>query len=680
MKITNIKLSSKIAILSFILSFLGITALAFISYQQSNEIFKNNLIKSTAFEAEKTAYNIKKKIEEAKKNLLFASNSESIFGILRTTKNKYNYDEEQNMHLNSWKERLSKLFAVVMKQNPSYFQVRLIGIENNGKEMIRVEQKNGKLTIVDQNNLQSKAKSNYFKQTIKLKKQKIFISDINLNREYNVIETPYVPTLRVATPIYNNDKVYAIIVININVDKLFEFSKFRKNPNFDTYITNSDGQYLFHKNIDKTFGFEFGKEYLIQDNFNVKNVLDHKKSHDKFYDESINSAFAIYSIELLKNKFLYVAHVTNSNYFEKESQQYIKILILYIIGISIIIAFLIAFLLRYLTSPISKLTGAAKHITAGEDLDFESLNIKTGDEIEELANSFKFMIKSLSNSKKELQELANNLEIEVNKKTKELQKLNDELEIKVKNAIDDIREKDNVLQQQSKLASMGEMIGAIAHQWRQPLNALSIQIQGLKYNFRNGDITEDFIFDFIQKNKKTIKFMSKTIDDFRSFFRVDKTKYNFKVLETTKSVINMQEAQLLNHDIELILEGDEFEYYGLQSEFQQVILNIINNAKDALLENKIQNPKINVNIDNKQKLITICDNAGGIDKDIIKRIFEPYFTTKEQGKGTGMGLYMSKMIIEDNMNSKLTIKNIGNGSCFMIELNDEDEGNDSGSN
>ena len=219
------------------------------------------------------------------------------------------------------------------------------------------------------------------------------------------------------------------------------------------------------------------------------------------------------------------------------------------------------------------------------------------------------------------------------------------------------------------MASRGEMIGAIAHQWRQPLNAVSLSIQNLKYDYINGDIDEKFIEEYIEENKKTIRFMSKTIDDFRSFFRVDKEKIDFKIKETVESVISMQSAQLKSHEITLHIAGEEFEYFGLKSEFQQVILNIINNAKDALIENNINNPLIDIKIDAKKKQVSIEDNANGIPQDVIERIFEPYFTTKEQGKGTGMGLYMSKMIIEDNMDAILKVENIDNGAKFTIDLN-----------
>ena len=254
-------------------------------------------------------------------------------------------------------------------------------------------------------------------------------------------------------------------------------------------------------------------------------------------------------------------------------------------------------------------------------------------------------------------------------KSNELQETNQSLEQKIKKALKENTKQLEILQQQSKLASMGEMIGAIAHQWRQPLNELGLSIQNLKYDFKDGAINEEFIDNFIDYNKKIIMFMSKTIDDFRNFFRVDKEKKEFNVKETTKSVLTMLSAQLKNHNIEAEIDGDEFAYKGLQSEYKQVILNIINNAKDALIENRTKNPKVEINI--KDKKVTIKDNAGGIPKDIINRVFEPYFTTKEQGKGTGMGLYMSKMIIEENMGGKLSVENADDGAVFMIDLNEQ---------
>ena len=270
-------------------------------------------------------------------------------------------------------------------------------------------------------------------------------------------------------------------------------------------------------------------------------------------------------------------------------------------------------------------------------------------------------------AKNKLKEINKELEKKVQEKTKKLEDLNETLEYQIKEKTDENIKQLQILQQQSKMASMGEMIGAIAHQWRQPLNVISTSIQNLKYDYMEGKLADkEYIENFIKKNKETIKFMSKTIDDFRSFFRLDKEKQLFSVLQATLSVVDMQSAQLKNHNIELIVDGEEFQFYGFKSEYQQVVLNLLNNAKDVLVERDIKKPKIIIHVQ-KDKM-SIQDNAGGVEEQIRHRIFEPYFTTKEQGKGTGMGLYMSKMIMEKNMDAKLYIENSNLGALFIINF------------
>jgi len=241
-----------------------------------------------------------------------------------------------------------------------------------------------------------------------------------------------------------------------------------------------------------------------------------------------------------------------------------------------------------------------------------------------------------------------------------------ELEEAINEALAQNIKQQQILQQQNKLASMGEMIGAIAHQWRQPLNELAISIQNLRFDYSEKLINEEFITSFILHNKKTIMFMSDTIDDFRNFFRIDKSREDFQVRVAIDMALSMLSAQLKNNNIKLNITGDDFIFNGFKSELQQVILNIINNAKDTLISNNIQNPTINIDITNY--IITIKDNGGGVPQNIIDRVFEPYFTTKEQGKGTGIGLYMSKIIIEDNMGGKLSVVNSDNGAIFIIKL------------
>jgi len=233
-------------------------------------------------------------------------------------------------------------------------------------------------------------------------------------------------------------------------------------------------------------------------------------------------------------------------------------------------------------------------------------------------------------------------------------------------------QKDMILIQQSKMASMGEMIGNIAHQWRQPLNALGLTIQKIKLYYDEDILTDEILTESVDKSKKLIRHMSSTIDDFRNFFKTDKVKHEFVVKDAITSTLDLLEASFKNNNINLTIKdnSNNIQYIGLKNELEQVLLNLLKNSKDALIDNKISNPKIDVIINEDEKNISIDveDNAGGIPKDIIDKVFEPYFTTKEQGSGTGIGLYMSKMIIESNMNGTLSVKNKDNGACFTIFL------------
>lgn len=273
---------------------------------------------------------------------------------------------------------------------------------------------------------------------------------------------------------------------------------------------------------------------------------------------------------------------------------------------------------------------------------------------------------SILRSRDTLQKFNQTLEKTVAEKTKELNKLNKDLEIKIQQEIEKSREKDLQIFLQSKKAAMGEMTGAIAHQWRQPLNELSIRIQKLQYDFKNNIVNQSYLDNFINSNKQNINFMSKTIDGFRNFFRVDKEKKEFQVKQTIQDVTVLLNAQLSHHNILLTISGDDFTYKGFKTEFQQVILNIFNNAKDAIIDNHIENGEIVVTL--QPNHITITDNAGGVPKELEYKIFDLYFTTKDEYKGSGMGLYISKVIIEDNMQGKLYLENSDSGATFHIEL------------
>ena len=251
-------------------------------------------------------------------------------------------------------------------------------------------------------------------------------------------------------------------------------------------------------------------------------------------------------------------------------------------------------------------------------------------------------------------------------------RLNIELEIRVEDEIKKQKAQEEILIHQSRSAEIGEMINNIAHQWRQPLNNLSLTIQNIGFKYENDVLTKEELNETIDKSKMIINSMSNTIDTFRNFFEPTKNKNLFKVEHSIENTLEILSSTLRFYNIEVVKEIiDDVEIYDYENEFSQVLLNIITNARDALVSNKIEKPIIKVNVSKIENnvIVKIKDNANGIKEEIIDRIFEPYFTTKGKGNGTGIGLYMSKLIIEKNMNGKLTVKNDNNGAVFIITLN-----------
>ena len=221
------------------------------------------------------------------------------------------------------------------------------------------------------------------------------------------------------------------------------------------------------------------------------------------------------------------------------------------------------------------------------------------------------------------------------------------------------REKDTMIAQQSKMAAMGEMIENIAHQWRQPLSTISTISSGIKLQYEYSNIDKEEAIKSMDTISATIKYLSQTIDDFRNYFNSKKEAIDFNLKNILERVCSLVEPQLYSKNIQIIKNIDEITIYGSENEFLQVIINILNNSKDELEKKDIKYKYIFIDAKiNKNKVsITIKDNAGGIDEKVIDKIFEPYFTTKDESKGTGIGLYMSKQIVEKHMNGKITVLN-----------------------
>ena len=229
--------------------------------------------------------------------------------------------------------------------------------------------------------------------------------------------------------------------------------------------------------------------------------------------------------------------------------------------------------------------------------------------------------------------------------------------------------KDDILIQQSKMASMGEMIENIAHQYRQPLMEISTLLINTEAKIKLlGSVTSSDTLDMIDKSNFILKYLSQTIDDFKNFFTEDKPNSDFFVSEAISDCVNIMKNSLMDENIKLnIIIKNNTSLYGVKNEYTQVLINIISNAKEAIVLNNIKNGQIDIKIYTKddQNILEITDNAGGIKCEPKDKIFDPFFTYQKKN-GTGIGLFMSKLIIENNMNGSLNVSNKNNGACFEV--------------
>jgi len=249
----------------------------------------------------------------------------------------------------------------------------------------------------------------------------------------------------------------------------------------------------------------------------------------------------------------------------------------------------------------------------------------------------------------------------------------EELKLKVKVEAEKNIEKDRLLVQQSKLAAMGEMLGNIAHQWRQPLNNINLLVHFVRDNYNNKHFTKKDLDESINSAKVQIDYMSQTINDFSDYYKPTKSKALFDIRNSIEKSAKIVATQFEVNDITLKIDDISIEVDGYENEFQQVIVNILNNAKDAAIIKKLSidfKALVTVKIERQEDkvILQIINNCGEASREVLDRMFEPYFTTKFETQGTGIGLYMSKTIIETNMNGRITAQNIKDGLKFIIIL------------
>jgi len=474
----------------------------------------------------------------------------------------------------------------------------------DGKERIRFDRDRPEGYPYKPAKLQDKSDRYYFREASRLKEGEIHTSKIDYNIENGKLVRPIVPVFRVSTPIYFKGKFQGVLTINTFAEKIIDL--FTSSPIFDTVIFDRDGYVIYARG--KFYDRQFSPEKITS-----LLPLDAKNLPRKLSDEYLDERHKVYVKAMpMGSRTIYVAYVLKPQAeikLQKEDYQ--------AAGVVLLVLFLSAFPLSYL-----------------------------------LSRPTEHMFDIVARQRRELEDLTHTLEERVREKTEE-------------NA-----RKDRLIIHQARLAELGEMIGNIAHQWRHPLTRLSLILQNIRALNNKDRLEKPKLNAMLATANEQIFFMSDTIDNFKDFYKPATESVDFTLREAYEKVREIIGYDLKHKNITVrYSETEPIRLHGKLNQFAQVLLNLIANARDALTERGVENPLIEIHASRRGTLyrIVLCDNAGGIPPEHMGRIFEPYFSTKAE-KGTGVGLYMVKTIIEEKFGGRVSVENREKGACFTLEL------------
>ena len=400
---------------------------------------------------------------------------------------------------------------------------------------------------------------------------------------------------------------------------------------------------------------------------------------DKYFNINFNSNKYVFkndkqhliftTFHILDVPIGYLVVEANLNYYLKGLSKSLKGLIIMIFSFLLLTLSIVFFLSRNLSQPLYNIIKTLEETKHNEELIFK----------EESEKEFSYLSNNISQKHNALLLLNTQLEEKVHQKTIELQAVNKNLEKKIDKAVKDAKSKEQLFHQQTRLAQIGEMISMIAHQWRQPLTAISsnmmlidLYVESEKYDLANETERKEFI-EFLKKKHNNIydhiEYLSSTTDDFRNLFNPNTKKILININSPLDKALKLISTPIKNKNINLTLNLKSLKNCELyENEIMQVILNILKNASDSLIESSKKEKHLSIETYDTQthSIIKICDNGMGIPLNIQDKIFDPYFSTKNQKMGTGLGLYMSKNIIEDHNNGKLEFNTNPHNTCFLL--------------
>jgi len=596
------------------------------------------------------------------------------------------------------------LFVDIAGTSDNIMQLRYI--DSTGKEKVRIDRDEfaSKPYIIKKKNLQDKSNRYYFIDIMNTPKDEFWYSKLDLNIEYGKIEKPIKPVLRIGSPIFHNGKKIGILIINIFMKNFLQ--SLVNIPLHDVYLFDGDGDILvdsihnkcwgkyldnnetiftiFNKKADLFFskGEYFGENFysnkiFLKNDENIHMIVKPKKIHiQKVLDKHLYEfGWIVFSVIVLSFPIAYFFSRTPAKLKEqvdKQKNEQDILLSLFDLGDAVLFKWNNddKWSVEYVSKSVEELLGYTQNDFQTDLISYTNCVhhddlMKVTQEITSAVEDELYFFEH-----KPYRVITKNGDVKwILDSTVVVRDVNNKIVNFVGYLIDITELKDNEkhLLAQSRLAQMVEMISMIAHQWRQPLTIIAMQANNMKMDIELDEVNEDSLKSAIEDILRHTQYLSKTIDDFRNFYKPNNKSVNIKLEDMISKSLKIIKSSLVNDNIEIIEEYNSSQVIELyENEMMQVILNLLRNAQDKFKEKLIEKPYIKITTQNTK--IIICDNAGGISEDIIEKIFDPYFSTKDEKNGTGLGLHLSKTIVEEHHNGTLSVSNTFNGVCFIIEL------------
>ncbi len=653
----------KFALLAFVVAGIGVFGISLYSYQDAASLLRRQSILRLSEDMNRDALLFQENIERMRSDLLMLDHSDPILGYIRSVEGQ-GYDDQRNMTIELWKQRLEIDFENLLRQRPEYDQVRYIGLSDGGREIVRVERRNGKITVTPEQQLQQKGDRLYILRTSNMSPNQLYLSKVDLNREHGTIEFPLHPVIRAATPVFDRTgKVFAVIVINANFEKLARV--FETPPeNVEYLVADARGDYVFHRDKNRRFTLAMGGDSGLYSDFPDIDWQAISSSRENYFlidDLPIRNASLIvrhlHYDPMDSDNYLILATLASHEVIEQEARSFGRRLLVGTLGVVALLSVIMALMARQLMAPIRMLTTAADKIAGGEE-EVRIPAIDRNDELGVMAKSFNTMLNQLTRSRNELCSLARSLEEKVAERTRELSVALEQAEASARAKSEFLATMSHEIRTpMNGILGMGELLLATPLNERQKKYARTI--------YRSAEALLAIINDVLDISK----IENQGIDLVREPFDLR------LLLEETLEIFCL-EAQ--KKDIELSLElhpaDMATEVMGDRGRLRQVLVNLIGNGIKFTDQGSV---RVQVTLlEQTEELLRlrfeVIDTGIGIASNVTEQIFDPFTQVDSSSArkygGTGLGLSIVKRLVTamDGITGLTSIP--GHGSTFWFEL------------